>query len=88
MKPCRLGSAGQIGGQFPLWSMDLLRPQLDHLRGLLLGLPHTIRESWPLRRFPRSRDWELLIVSYLIAVALLLILYFTFGFGHNTPYGL
>jgi hypothetical protein len=66
--------------------MELLRPQLDHLRGAIRGLPHTIRESWPLNRVPRSRDWELLVISYLVLITLALALFFTFT--QNTPYGL
>lgn len=68
--------------------MERLRPQLDHLGETIRGLPHTVRESWPLNRVPRSRDWELLIITYLVVVTVLLIVFFTFGFGHNTPYGL
>jgi hypothetical protein len=58
--------------------MELLRPQLDYLRSLLLGLPRALRESWPLNRIPRSRDWEVLIITYLVAVTIALIVFFLF----------
>ena len=66
--------------------MELLGPQLYHVGEKIRGLPHTIRESWPLNRVPRSRDWELLVITYLVLVTLALALFFTFT--HNTPYGL
>jgi hypothetical protein len=30
--------------------MELLRPQLHHLSDKIRGVPHAIRESWPLNR--------------------------------------
>ena len=72
------GCAGQIGRWFALWRMEFLRPQLDYLRSLLLGLPHALRESWPLGRIPRSRDWELLIIAYLVVVTIALTIFFLF----------
>lgn len=66
--------------------MELLGPQLHYLSDKIRGLPHAVRESWPLNRVPRSRDWELMIISYLILVTLVLALFFTFS--RNTTYGL
>jgi hypothetical protein len=58
--------------------MELLGPQLHYLGEKIRGLPHAIRESWPLNRVPRSRDWELLIIAYLVAMAIALIIFFIF----------
>ena len=66
----KLGRNGHYG------YMNLLR--FTDLRNRILGLPHEIRESWPLNRIPRSRDWELLVISYLVLVALLLTTFFAF----------
>ena len=66
--------------------MELLGPKLDCLGDRLRGVPHAFRESWPLNRFPRSRDWELLVIIYLIVVTILLAIFLTVT--HNTPHGL
>jgi predicted Abi (CAAX) family protease len=52
----------------------------------LRDLPHRIRESWPLNRVPRSRDWELLVITFLVLMALAMAIVFTFSW--STPYGL
>jgi hypothetical protein len=56
--------------------MELLGPQLHQVGDKIRGLPHTIRESWPLNRVPRSRDWELLILTYLVVMAIVLVIFF------------
>ena len=57
----------------------VLRARLHHLGDSIRGLPHAIRESWPLNRVPRSRDWELLIIAYLIAMSIALLIFFLFS---------
>jgi len=65
--------------------MELLRSKLDHLGEKIRRLPHRVRESWPLNRVPRSRDWELLIISYLVAVTITLMIFFIFTQKSHAP---
>ena len=59
--------------------------RLHHLGDSIRGLPRAIRESWPLSRIPRSRDWELLIIAYLVAVTIALMIFFLFSQGSHAP---
>jgi hypothetical protein len=67
-------------------AMELLRPHLNHLRDGIRRLPHKVRVSWPLNRVPQSREWEFLIIAYLVLVTMLLAIFFSLS--DNTPYGL
>jgi predicted Abi (CAAX) family protease len=49
------------------------------------GLPHRIRESWPLNRVPRTRDWELLVITFLVIMALAMAIAFAFGEMSHAP---
>jgi hypothetical protein len=57
----------------------VLRARLHHLGDRIRGLPHAIRGAWPLNRIPRSRDWELLIIAYLVAMSIALLIFFLFS---------
>ena len=57
--------------------MRLLNP---HLGERIRGFPHRVRESYPLSRVPRSRDWELLVISYLVLVTIVLFIFLIFSY--------
>ena len=59
--------------------------RLHHLGESIRGLPQVIRNSWPLNRIPRSRDWELLIIAYLVAVTIALTIFFFFSQASHAP---
>ena len=56
--------------------MELLGPRLNCLGDQIRRLPHAVRESWSLNRIPRSRDWELLTIAYLVVMAIALVIFF------------